>query len=325
MDRINANNAPGNRPPDNNAGNGVRRGDDLDNARPLQRRRVHPLPVLHTHLYREITTFLVERAARASATTVENVFRAASHVSLTFSAPEARHDNIVKEIDINTRPALDALLTHNYVNGGRLETLHVQNVNLTPADMQGIATTFQNLTQLSLINCDMNDESATILAQNFPQTLTDLILSDNNIGPDGTGEIARYLPPNLQRLDLSNNQVQNNGACLILCSLPNSTQFLNLSDNSIEDDLENIDDFGVQFLPDYIPQTLTHLDLSDNNIENEGLIRFVDAIRNRHDDPNGTNISLQSLDLYGNELVNQQDIQESLRYLREDLNINVTL
>jgi hypothetical protein len=327
MDRVNANNGTNNHPPDNNDDAGVRPGDNLDNPRPLQRRRTQspPTVVPPEDIYRQVTGFLAQPAAGSQIPTVENVFHAGLLVARYFRCSQARFHGIVAKIQVNTRPALNALLVYNYVSRGNLQELYINNIHLTPEEILGITTTFTNLTQLSFINCNIGDERATILAQNLPQTLTDLILSTNDIGSDGAGEITLNFPQNLQNLDMSNNQVGNIGAILILSSLRNSTQVLNLSNNSIEDDLQSDDDSGFQFLAGAIPPTLAHLNLSDNYIENEGLIRFVEAIRNRHDDPNRTNISLQSLDLSNNELDDSNQITESLRYLREDLYINVTL
>ncbi|WP_353278995.1 hypothetical protein [Wolbachia endosymbiont (group B) of Longitarsus flavicornis] len=145
-----------------------------------------------------------------------------------------------------------------YTRGNRLR-LYDQEVDINK--LISFLQKNKNITELSLIHCNIGNEGAKALAN--LTNLTELDLHRNNIGNEGAKALANLT--NLTKLDLWFNDIGKEGA-KALANLTNLTK-LNLADN-------NIGNEGAKALANLTK--LTQLDLSYNNIGAEG----VEALAN---------------------------------------------
>ncbi|WP_341810931.1 hypothetical protein [Wolbachia endosymbiont (group B) of Chesias legatella] len=121
----------------------------------------------------------------------------------------------------------------------------------------------KNITELSLIHCNIGNEGAKALANSNLTNLTELDLHRNNIGNEGAKALANSNLTNLTELDLHRNNIGNEGAkALANSNLTNLTK-LDLSFNMIGHE-------GAKALAKSNLTNLTELNLSYNNIGHEG-------------------------------------------------------
>ena len=102
-------------------------------------------------------------------------------------------------------------------------------------------------TELSLINCNINDEKATLLAEALKTKcfLKILILTANKIGDKGAIAIAECLPQSeIQHVDLSLNQICDGGASALLEATSMKDISLSLFGNNISFQTASKDDSG---------------------------------------------------------------------------------
>ena len=101
--------------------------------------------------------------------------------------------------------------------------------------------------ELSLINCNINDEKATLLAEALKTKcfLKILVLTANKIGDKGAIAIAECLPQSeIQHIDLSLNQVCDGGASALLEATSMKDISLSLFGNNVSFQTASKDDSG---------------------------------------------------------------------------------
>ena len=125
-----------------------------------------------------------------------------------------------------------------------------------------------NLTSLDISWNKIGGEGMKLLSQHLPNTgLTYLDIGHNKIGNEWIELLSQHLPnTGLTYLDISYNNIGDKGIKDLFLSLKKNSKLtsLNVIGNKITSK-------GMEHLPQYLPDSLTYLDISNNNIGNEGV------------------------------------------------------
>ena len=137
-------------------------------------------------------------------------------------------------------------------------------------------------TQLTLFNCDLNDETATLLAEGlrFNSSVKILKLVANDIGDKGAVAIAASINghSSLRRLDLSLNKITDIGAAALMKRIKNARGFnLHLCGNNISDSFVAVVKKGDVRDRD-VRDLFQVLEITD--VGDDGLVR-IDSIMNK--------------------------------------------
>jgi len=195
-----------------------------------------------------------------------------------------------------------------------IRALWMDSNNIGEAGAERIAEALRYSTSLQVLYLGFNNIGANgvgaladVLWNN--ETLVSLHLYHNNIGNVGAGKCAEALRHNrsLQELDLSVNEIGNSGISKLADALKINTGLLVLKLYK-----NNASDSGAEKLALSLKEnaSLQRLYLGSNSIGNTGAQAFVECIGG------GSNSTIRTLDLYGNQNVSHET-QTKIRGLIE--------